>query len=73
MTGRLPPAALMPRDMIALARAGFRARGAVLPNVIPSPHIGSGPLEARHARGYRTPGNIGAARAGRASIDPTWS
>jgi len=73
MTRRRPPAALMPGEMIARARAGFHARGAALPNVILSPHIGSGPGEAPHAMGYRTPDNIGAALAVRAPIGPTWS
>jgi lactate dehydrogenase-like 2-hydroxyacid dehydrogenase len=41
-----------------------------LPNVIMSPHIGSGSVETRNAMGFRALDNIAAVLAGRGAIDP---
>ncbi len=43
-----------------------------LPNVILSPHIGSGSVETRNAMGFRALDNIAAVLAGRGAIDPLW-
>jgi hydroxypyruvate reductase len=43
-----------------------------LPNVIMSPHIGSGSVETRNAMGFRALDNIAAVLAGRGAIDPLW-
>jgi lactate dehydrogenase-like 2-hydroxyacid dehydrogenase len=51
----------------------FDTRFAALPNVIMSPHIGSGSVETRNAMGYRALDNIAAVLAGRGPIDPLWS
>ncbi len=51
----------------------FDLRFAALPNVILSPHIGSGSVETRNAMGYRALDNIAAVLAGRGPIDPLWS
>ncbi|MGH7044743.1 MAG: 2-hydroxyacid dehydrogenase [Acetobacteraceae bacterium] len=51
----------------------FDLRFAALPNVILSPHIGSGSLETRIAMGFRALDNIAAVLAGRGPIDPLWS
>jgi lactate dehydrogenase-like 2-hydroxyacid dehydrogenase len=51
----------------------FDTRFAALPNVILSPHIGSGSVETRNAMGYRALDNIAAVLAGRGPIDPLWS
>jgi hydroxypyruvate reductase len=50
----------------------FDARFAALPNVILSPHIGSGSVETRNAMGFRALDNIAAVLAGRGPIDPLW-
>ena len=42
------------------------------PNVIMSPHIGSGSVETRNAMGFRALDNIAAVLAGRGAIDPLW-
>jgi lactate dehydrogenase-like 2-hydroxyacid dehydrogenase len=51
----------------------FDTRFAALPNVILSPHIGSGSVETRNAMGFRALDNIAAVLAGRGPIDPLWS
>jgi lactate dehydrogenase-like 2-hydroxyacid dehydrogenase len=51
----------------------FDRRFAALPNVILSPHIGSGSVETRNAMGFRALDNIAAVLAGHAPIDPLWS
>ena len=51
----------------------FNTRFAALPNVILSPHIGSGSVETRNAMGFRALDNIAAVLAGRGPIDPLWS
>ena len=51
----------------------FDRRFAALPNVILSPHIGSGSEETRNAMGFRALDNIAATLAGRAPLDPLWS
>ena len=51
----------------------FDRRFAALPNVILSPHIGSGSEETRCAMGFRALDNIAAVLAGRGPIDPLWS
>jgi lactate dehydrogenase-like 2-hydroxyacid dehydrogenase len=51
----------------------FDMRFTGLPNVILSPHIGSGSVETRNAMGYRALDNIAAVLAGRGPIDPLWS
>jgi lactate dehydrogenase-like 2-hydroxyacid dehydrogenase len=51
----------------------FDTRFAALPNVILSPHIGSGSLETRNAMGFRALDNVAAVLAGRGPIDPLWS
>jgi hydroxypyruvate reductase len=48
----------------------FDLRFASLPNVILSPHIGSGSVETRTAMGNRALDNIAAVLAGRGPIDP---
>jgi lactate dehydrogenase-like 2-hydroxyacid dehydrogenase len=44
-----------------------------LPNVILSPHIGSGSVETRNAMGYRALDNIAAVLDGRGPIDQLWT
>lgn len=51
----------------------FDLRFAALPNVILSPHIGSGSVETRSAMGFRALDNIAAVLAGHGPIDPLWS
>ena len=51
----------------------YDTRFASLPNVILSPHIGSGTVETRNAMGLRALDNIAAVLAGRGPIDPLWS
>ena len=51
----------------------FDRRFAALPNVILSPHIGSGSVGTRSAMGFRALDNIAAVLAGRGPIDPLWS
>jgi lactate dehydrogenase-like 2-hydroxyacid dehydrogenase len=51
----------------------FDTRFAALPNVILSPHIGSGSVETRNAMGFRALDNIAAVLDGRGPIDPLWS
>jgi lactate dehydrogenase-like 2-hydroxyacid dehydrogenase len=51
----------------------FDTRFATLPNVILSPHIGSGSVETRNAMGYRALDNIAAVLDGRGPIDPLWT
>ena len=55
------------------AEPDFDRRFAALPNVILSPHIGSGSVETRNAMGFRALDNIAAVLAGRGPIDPLWS
>ena len=55
------------------AEPDFDRRFATLPNVILSPHIGSGSEETRNAMGLRALDNIAAVLAGGAPIDPLWS
>ena len=55
------------------AEPAFDLRFATLPNVILSPHIGSGSVETRNAMGFRALDNIAAVLAGRGPIDPLWS
>ena len=55
------------------AEPDFDRRFAALPNVILSPHIGSGSEETRNAMGFRALDNIAAVLAGRGPIDPLWS
>ncbi len=55
------------------AEPDFDRRFASLPNVILSPHIGSGSVETRNAMGFRALDNIAAVLAGGAPIDPLWS
>jgi lactate dehydrogenase-like 2-hydroxyacid dehydrogenase len=55
------------------AEPDFDTRFAALPNVILSPHIGSGSVETRNAMGFRALDNIAAVLAGRGPIDPLWS
>jgi len=50
----------------------FDTRFAALPNVILSPHIGSGSVETRNAMGFRALDNIAAVLAGKGPIDPLW-
>jgi lactate dehydrogenase-like 2-hydroxyacid dehydrogenase len=51
----------------------YDTRFAALPNVILSPHIGSGSVETRNAMGYRALDNIAAVLDGRGPIDPLWT
>ena len=51
----------------------FDTRFAALPNVILSPHIGSGSVETRNAMGFRALDNIAAVLDGRGPINPLWS
>ena len=51
----------------------FDTRLAALPNVILTPHMGSGTVETRNAMGFRALDNIAAVCAGRPAIDPLWS
>jgi lactate dehydrogenase-like 2-hydroxyacid dehydrogenase len=51
----------------------FDLRFASLPNVVLSPHIGSGSKETRDAMGFRALDNIAAVLAGRAPLDPLWT
>ena len=51
----------------------FDRRFAALPNVILSPHIGSGSVETRNAMGFRALDNIAAVLGGGAPLDPLWS
>ncbi|HET6237786.1 MAG TPA: D-glycerate dehydrogenase [Acetobacteraceae bacterium] len=55
------------------AEPDFDTRFATLPNVILSPHIGSGSVETRNAMGYRALDNIAAVLDGRGPIDPLWT
>jgi len=72
-------AALTSGHLFAAGLDGFRTepdfdtRFAALPNVILSPHIGSGSVETRNAMGFRALDNIAAVLAGRRPIDPLWS
>lgn len=54
------------------AEPDYDLRFRELPNVIMSPHIGSGSVETRNAMGYRALDNIASVLAGRAAIDPLW-
>ncbi len=54
------------------AEPNFDLRFRELPNVIMSPHIGSGSVETRNAMGFRALDNIAAVLAGRGAIDPLW-
>ncbi|HET6184634.1 MAG TPA: D-glycerate dehydrogenase [Acetobacteraceae bacterium] len=50
----------------------FDLRFNELPNVVLTPHVGSGSVETRNAMGFRALDNIAAVLAGRGAIDPLW-
>jgi len=54
------------------AEPDYDLRFAALPNVILTPHVGSGSVETRNAMGFRALDNIAAVLAGRGAIDPLW-
>ncbi len=54
------------------AEPDYDMRFAALPNVILTPHVGSGSVETRNAMGFRALDNIASVLAGRGAIDPLW-